>query len=255
MDETVNVVRQQFPWVTVLPEKVNHGFAVGNNIAMRRFHADYFALVNADVVVHPDWLSSLVQVMEADPRIGVAGSKVFFGNRVLLQHTGGMLRENALSYHLGANEFDIGQYDTLRDVDYVIGAALAFRGDMARSLGYLHNGYFFYFEEADFCANARKAGYRVVYVPGAVAYHDEKHSLSGTVSRKYLVMYHRSRYLFALRNLKTDEERRTFCAAERNWQGNNVRDLTYRLLLLRSKLAHWRLLLKDPWLLKTYHAE
>jgi hypothetical protein len=251
-DNTVRLVRENYPWVTVIPESTNHGFARGNNIAMRRHPADFFALVNADVVLHPDWLAEAIRAMGSDASIGVTGSKIFYGNRVLLQHAGGMFRENALTYHLGVNEFDIGQHDTPRDIDYAIGAAFVTRGDLARSLGYLPEAYFMYFEEAEYCVRVRRAGRRVVYTPTAVAYHDEKHSQSGSFSLRFLLLYHRARYLFALRVMTTADERQRFCRAEREWLRQSARDWRYRLLLLRSLLMNWSYLKAEPWLLRVW---
>ncbi len=250
-DDTVRLIRRDFPWVTLISERVNSGFAAGNNIGMRSHPADYFALVNPDVVLDPNWLKNILDVMEADRTIGVAGSKVFYADGKLLQHAGGMFRDNALTYHLGDKEPDKGQYETLRDVDYVLGAALVTRGDLARQLGYLPEAYFpAYYEEAEFCTRVRKAGQRVVYVPGAVAYHDEKHSGSGKMTLKFLRLYHRHRYLYALRNLTSIEERQKFISAEHEWRRKYARGVRATTLLWYSKLMHWRLLLKDPWLLK-----
>ncbi len=251
-DGTVRILQESYPWVTLLPEKTNHGFAKGNNLAMRRYPADYFALVNADVVLHPKWLAEIIQTMEADSSIGVAGSKIFFGNRVLLQHTGGMIRDNALTYHLGAYEFDIGQYHLLRDIDYAMGAAFVTRGDVARALDYLPEAYFMYFEEAEYCLRVRRGGERVVYVPTAIAYHDEKHSTSGSISWRFLLKYHRARYLFALRMMTTPADRERFCQAEREWLRGQARDGRYRLLLLRSLLVNWPQLRAAPWLFRAW---
>jgi len=252
-DDTVRLIHETYPWATLIPETINHGFARGNNLAMRCHPADYFALVNADVVLHPDWLANIIRVLEADASIGVAGSKIFYGNRVLLQHTGGMFRENALTYHLGVNEFDIGQYDAQCDIDYAMGAAFVTRGGLARSLNYLPEAYFMYYEEAEYCVRVRRAGHRVVYVPTAIAYHDEKYSQSGKgASWRFLSLYHRARYLFVLRTMNTPEERQQFCRAEREWLRRYARGGHYQILLLQSLLANWPQLKADPWLLRAW---
>src|SRR5258708_6409306 len=185
-DGTPNLINSRFPWVKVLAERKNHGFARGNNIAMRTFPADVFALVNPDVILDPLWLRSAVEILQEAPGVGVVASKLFYSNRVLLQHTGGIVQENAITQHRGDREFDIGQYETPRDVDYAMGAALVTRADLAQSLDYLPEAYFMYYEEADYCLRARKQGYAVRYCPQAVAYHDERHSLSGKPSRPSL---------------------------------------------------------------------
>ena len=246
-DETVTLLRSHYPWVTLIAEEKNHGFARGNNIAMRAIKADYYALVNADAVMHPRWIEEMVQTMQVYPNIGVAGSKIFFGNRVLLQHTGGYLRANALTYHTGANELDISQHNVMKDVDYVMGAAFMIRANVAEQLHYLPEAYFMYYEETEFCVRVRKAGYRVVYVPEAIAYHDENFSQSKSFTDRFLFLYHRSRYLFVLRNMRTPQERREYVEAERAWRHVSRNGLGKSRYLWRAKLSHWQLILRHPW--------
>jgi len=250
-DNTVALIRDGYAWVSLIAETVNHGFAGGNNVGMKRYPADYFALVNPDVVLDPNWLTHIIDVMDADANIGVGGSKIFYDGGQLLQHAGAMFHDNVLTYHLGDHEPDNGQYDVQRDVDYVMGAAMVSRGALTRELGYLPEDYFpAYYEEADFCTQVRRAGYRVVYIPKAVAYHDEKHSGSGTMSVTFLRRYHKHRYLYALRNLTTAEERLKFITMERDWRGKYANDRNSRMLLLYSKLINWRWLIRRPWLFR-----
>jgi GT2 family glycosyltransferase len=244
-DNTLSIIMQHFPGVLVFSNKRNLGFAAANTLAMRRLPSDYFGLVNADVRLDSEWLAALWEAFQADPQLAVAGSKVFFSDSNILQHAGAMIRANGLTYHLGVNEEDQGQHDQVLDVDYVMGAALALRGDLAEQLGYLNTQYFMYFEETELCARARRMGYRVRYVPKAVAYHYERHSLSGTPSTKYLWRYHRSRYRFAARNL----DPRTFCEAERAWIHQYIPDWKYRMLLRAARLSQVRLWLRHPWLI------
>lgn len=244
-DTTLSIVAQHFPEVIILANKKNVGFAKANTLAMQRFPSDYFGLINADVKLDSNWLIAMWEAFAADPKLAVAGSKIFFSQSSILQHAGAMIRPNGLTYHLGSGETDQGQYDEVREVDYVMGAALALRGDLARQLGYLNAEYFMYFEETELCAKAKRMGYRVCYIPKAVAYHYERHSLSGKTTAKYLWRYHRSRYRFAARNL----DPRTFCEAERTWLRHSVSDLRYRLLLCAARLSQVRLWLRHTWLL------
>ena len=55
----------------------------------------------------------------------------------------------------------------IRDVDYVIGAALAVKRARLEQIGLFDEGYFLYYEDVDLCQRARRAGYRVVYIPDA----------------------------------------------------------------------------------------
>lgn len=250
-DGTAALVRRDFAWVNLIETGRNTGFAGGNNIGMKAYPAAYYALVNPDVVLDPGWLSALLTVMQADPSIAVAGSKVFYADGVRLQHAGAMFRDNALTYHLGDGETDHGQFDQLRDVDYVLGAAMLIRGSVAAQLDYLPEAYHpAYFEEAEFCYRARLAGYRVVYVPGAVARHDEAHSGSGKMTVRYMLRYHTRRYLFALRNFTSPAQREQFIIAERAWRRTNARGLRVNALLLVCKLANGRRLWGNGWLFR-----
>jgi GT2 family glycosyltransferase len=72
-------VEAELPSVRVLRSPINHGFAGGNNLALRDLaHADYVALVNNDVTVGADWLAPLVETLEADPDVGAACPKILF---------------------------------------------------------------------------------------------------------------------------------------------------------------------------------
>jgi GT2 family glycosyltransferase len=251
IDGTAAFIRHEYPAIHLIESAHNTGFAGGNNIGMKAYPADYFVLLNSDAVLAPNFVSVMVHYMENSPTTAVAGAKVFYGDRIRLQHAGGMFRDNALTYHIGEGEFDHGQYDTVREVDYVIGAAMAIRGRIAQALGYLPEAYFpAYFEEADFCYQARSAGYRVVYLPQAVAYHDERFSGSGTQSLKFIRRYHTRRFLFALRNFKTRSDRDKFLKAELEWRKKSTPGVRTLLLLTFCKLANWRYFPEALWLFR-----
>ncbi len=249
-DGTVTLIRKQFPWVTLLSERNNQGFAGGCNIGMRAQSADYYALINPDAEIAPDWITTLVAVMEADRLIGVGGSKIYYGNSRVIQHAGGVVRANALTLHLGDQEVDHGQYDTQRDVDYVMGAALLIWGETARALDFLPEVYYpAYYEEVDFCTQVRRSGQRVVYVPEAVAHHADQKRPNSALSIRFLRLYHKQRYLYALRNMTTPEQRRAFRDAERLWRGQYSAHVRMRLLLSYCTLINWRWLIGRWWLL------
>src|SRR5574337_1680150 len=75
-DRSIPLVRQQFPWVTIVENPSNMGFAGGNNAGIRAAAGAYVALLNNDTTVDPDWLSALVEVCEADPLVGACTSKI-----------------------------------------------------------------------------------------------------------------------------------------------------------------------------------
>ena len=77
-DGSVPLVRERFPQVRIVEAGDNLGFAGGCNLGIRATTSEYVALVNNDTVVEPGWLRPLVEVAEADPRVGLVGSKLLF---------------------------------------------------------------------------------------------------------------------------------------------------------------------------------
>jgi GT2 family glycosyltransferase len=77
-DDSVRLVREQFPSVRVLALNDNRGFSGGNNAGMRTTSAPYVVLLNNDTAVEPGWLKPLVAAAEADPSVGACGAKLLF---------------------------------------------------------------------------------------------------------------------------------------------------------------------------------
>ncbi|MDI6856339.1 MAG: glycosyltransferase family 2 protein, partial [Candidatus Thermoplasmatota archaeon] len=103
---------------------------------------------------------------------GIVGCKLLYPNG-RIQHAGARISIKELS-HYGVGEVDRGQYNELKEVDYVTGAALMIKREVIDKIGSLDEEFSpAYFEEVDWCARARKAGYRVVYDPNATLLHYE----------------------------------------------------------------------------------
>jgi O-antigen biosynthesis protein len=215
-DGSPDLVRRRFAQVEVIETGHNLGFAGGNNVALRRLETEYAVLLNPDVVVSRHWLRGLITPMASDPSIGIAGCKLTFPDG-RIQHAGGFIAgPQALPGHYGLNEVDEGQHDSLRDVEYVTGAAMAVTRPLLERIGLMDEGYFLYYEEVDFCRRARQAGFRVVYVPGATAMHDES-ALSKRGSPAYLEQMHSGRWRFLLKHEELENVCREAVPAEKVW--------------------------------------
>lgn len=199
-DGTPMAVRLQFPGVTVLENEENLGFAAANN---RGIHhalargADYIWLLNNDTVVAPDCLSALLAVAESDPKIGMVGPKIYYYDRPhRLQSAGGQISWHPFGTHLiGEGEADHGQYDQIREVDFVSGCALMAKRQAIEVTGLLDPDFFAYYEDPDWSVRMRRAGFRVVYVPQARVWHKGCMS-SGSNSALRDYYNHRNQLLF-----------------------------------------------------------
>jgi GT2 family glycosyltransferase len=178
-DDSVAYVERHFPSVQILRMDKNRGFAGGYNYALDRIDADYFVLLNQDVAVEPDWIEPLVAAGEAHPELGAAQPKLLDeARRTHFEYAGaagGMM--DLLGYpfcrgrimdHL---EEDRGQYDHETEIFWASGAALFIRAQLYRDLEGLDEAFFAHMEEIDLCWRVKRAGYRILYIPGSTVYH------------------------------------------------------------------------------------
>ena len=216
-DDSVAFTRERFPWVTIRENGGNLGFAAGNNAALRDDTAEIVVLLNPDVVLAPGTLAALAEALAADPRISIAGTKLWYPDGQAIQHAGGYITHpQALPGHYGIGQADSPEYGIPRDVEYVIGAATALRRSMLDKIGLLDEGYFLYFEDADLCARARRAGYRVVYWPAATGIHVES-ATAAKGSFAYLHRFHSGRWRYLLKHFPLTEIIHETFPAEMAW--------------------------------------
>ena len=178
-DESVEVLRAEFPSVRCLLLGENYGFAEGYNRALREVEADYLVLLNSDVATTEGWLAPLVAALEADPSVAAVAPKLRScthpSHFEYAGAAGGYIDYLGYPFCRGrilrSVEEDGGQYDDARDVFWVSGAAFCCRAEVFRRLGGFDGDFFAHMEEIDLCWRMQLQGYRVRIVPQSVAYH------------------------------------------------------------------------------------
>lgn len=178
-DDSVEVLRREFPSVTLLRMDRNYGFAGGYNRALQQIEADYYVLLNSDVETPVGWLEPLVETLDRNPDVAVVSPKLISSEeRRMFEYagaSGGYL--DVLGYPfcrgriLRTVEEDRGQYDDERDLFWVSGAAFCCRADVFHALGGFDDDFFAHMEEIDLCWRMQLAGYRVRVVPRSRVYH------------------------------------------------------------------------------------
>jgi len=189
-DGTASAVRERYgPRVDVIENGANLGFAAGNNTGIRKALADGASLIlllNNDTIVDPSFLDEMTRALLSSPDVGIVGPKIYFAQAPdQIWFAGGEISMwRGTARHIGIREIDRGQYDVERDVDYVSGCALLARRDVFERAGLLDPAYRAYFEDADLCMRAARAGSRVRYVPAAKVWHRISASTGGQLSRR-----------------------------------------------------------------------
>jgi GT2 family glycosyltransferase len=175
-DGSAEAIRGRWPYVRVLAQPRNLGFAAANNVGIRATRGDLVLLLNSDTVVPTGAVDALVGRLLAHPGAAVAGprlvdaagrTEISFGRMIgpaaeARQKVLGALHARHSPYaarwvaRATANE----QY-----VDWVSGACLLVHRAEAEAVGLLDERYFFYTEDVDFCAAVRARGRKVLYTP------------------------------------------------------------------------------------------
>ena len=194
-------LKNEHPEIKLVRIEKNSGFALGNNAgiryALQQLGVDYLLFLNNDTVVEPGFLSTLLKAIGLRQDIGIVGPKIYFYNSRTLWFAGGGLKKNTgFTYHIGVGEEDIGQYDEEKSVDFITGCALLVKKAVIERIGVLDPDYYNSHEDSDFCLRAKKAGYKLVYVPKSVIYHKLARTMGGRRSSYYLYYRTRNHLLF-----------------------------------------------------------
>jgi GT2 family glycosyltransferase len=192
-------VPQSSPNVTLITNSQNLGFAGGCNVGIAhllRKNTDYVLLLNDDTEVAPNLLEVLVEAAEQDSSIGMLGPKIlYYEPSSTIWSAGGAVDRYGQPTHLRADEPDADSAEQPHDVDYASGCALLVKRAVIDRIGPLDERFFAYFEETEWCARARRAGFRVVYVPMGRVWHKVTPTARGQ-SAMYLYLMTRNRLLY-----------------------------------------------------------
>jgi GT2 family glycosyltransferase len=172
-DDSVDLVKSEFPWVvTIIENSSNLGFAKACNQGIEASKGRFVALLNNDTEAHPSWLAELLSAAREHPDAGMFASKtLFFDRRDVIDTTGHLIYPDGLNRGRGRLEVDRGQYDDKADVFFPSGCAALYRRDLFAEIGLFDVSHFAYGDDTDIGIRGRLAGWKCVFVPGAVVYH------------------------------------------------------------------------------------
>lgn len=185
-DDSVAMVRDEYPSVELIANENNLGYGAAANQAIRASSADYVLLLNSDTKVQPGALQALSRYLDRHRRVAVVGPRI--------ANPDGSLQPSCYPFpsplYLFVEESALGQlmhhvpvvrdlylrswsHDRPRRVPSVLGAALALRREAVDSIAGFDEFFFMYFEEIDLCYRLRNAGWEVHFAPVACVTHSE----------------------------------------------------------------------------------
>ncbi|MBU1289930.1 glycosyltransferase family 2 protein [Patescibacteria group bacterium] len=184
-DGTPELISKKFPEVRLIKKEKNLGFTGGNNEGIKQAEGEILFLLNDDTKIHSKLIEVLVGELESSPEMGIVGPKIYFMDKPNeIWFAGGKIDwAKSDSFHLGRGLTDkelIG--DSKKEVDFITGCSLMIKKEVVDKIGLLDDVFFAFYEDADWCQKAKKAGYQVLYIPFGGVWHIK----SATASHVFL---------------------------------------------------------------------
>jgi GT2 family glycosyltransferase len=206
--EPASRLTARFPWIELIARPTNDGFAAGVNLAARSTRSPFLLLVNPDCVITTSMCGQLMTEIENRPDVAVAGPRIRNADGTVQPSarrfpdftTAVAGRSSWLTRVLPDNPFSRRNLPAREShlseptqVDWVSGACMLVRREAFDAVDGLDEGFFLYWEDADFCRRLAQAGWRTLYVPAATAVHVGGRS-SRHAADASLEAFHRSAY-------------------------------------------------------------
>ncbi len=214
-DNSLQILKEEFPTVQVLDLEYNYGFAEGYNRAIQQLEDEYVVLLNSDVEVTNNWLHPILTYLDAHSDVVAAQPKI-------LKWTNSSLRVRGFEHAGAAGGFidclgypycrgrivdyveeDKGQYDSIVDIFWASGACLVIRKETYIKAGGLDADFFAHMEEIDLCWRLNARGHRLVCIPESKVYHLGGGSLPYNNPRKTFLNF-RNNLLMIYKNAPTN---------------------------------------------------
>lgn len=217
-DGTLEYLKKCFPEVQIVRNISNVGFTKATNQAIEKSSGQYILWLNTDTILKVDALPKLLQFLEANPKVGIAGPKVLNPDGTFQPQCrrGLPTPMAALSYllkldRLFPSNHAMRQYllsylpiDSANQVNAVSGCCLMARRQVWNDIGPLDEDYFGFGEDLDWCVRAKKVGWEVWYYPGSAIIHLK--GQGGVHAKPYHKVWgiHQAMRMFYFKHLRAD---------------------------------------------------
>ena len=179
-DGSSDFIKDNFPLVHLVANTENVGFAAANNQVLPQCKGKYIFFLNPDTEVVSDTFSEAISFMDANPSVGLAGTKIINPDGTL---------QWSVSYKYPGQRYTANELSDLPGkIACVLGASMIGRSELIKGIGGFDEDFFLYGEDQDLCLRIRKLGHEIGYIDSATVIHlggqSEKDSLSSEVWKK-----------------------------------------------------------------------
>jgi N-acetylglucosaminyl-diphospho-decaprenol L-rhamnosyltransferase len=198
-DGSAEAVRERFPDARLFALERRTGKAENDSLLLREARGRYCLLLNEDSELREGAARALLDALEADPRAAAAGAQLLTSDG---RPTACAWRLPDAGWALAAAVFLHDRYAVqsrggeTREVGWVQSSAMLVRRSAAEQVGWLDPDFFVYSDETDFCKRLHDAGWRILFVPSALAVHHDQLTTDEGAMRRRIVEFHRNRDLY-----------------------------------------------------------
>jgi hypothetical protein len=206
-DETASTLPREFPQINFIRSEKNLGFARACNLAVKAARGEFLLLLNSDARPAPDALEKAAAWLRAHPDCAVAGAQLLNADGSRQNSIANFptlateLLNKSLLRRLWPDKFPGKEqmFTAPVDVETVVGAFMLVRKSVWGALDGLDERFFFFFEETDFCLQARRKKFRAVHLPDVRVWHGQGQTAK-QISVGARIEYWRSRYIYFAKN-------------------------------------------------------
>ena len=204
-DDSIAILKNEFPEVTIIKNNDNYGFAGGYNVALEQVEEPYYALINSDIEVTEHWLVSILELFENDAETAIIQPKILdYKRKVHFEYAGaagGFIDKYGYPFCRGrifdTVEKDFGQYNDEKQIFWASGACFFIRKEVFRTLNGFDSSFFAHQEEIDLCWRAFNLGYKVKFTSKSVVYHVGGATLNDSNPQKTYLNFRNSLLMLA----------------------------------------------------------
>ncbi len=178
-DNSLQVMKEHFPQIKIIPLSENTGFAGGYNRALKQVDSEYYVLLNSDIEVTAQWIEPVIQFMDANEDVVACQPKILaYHQKDEFEHagaSGGFMDYLGYPFCRGrlfnTIEKDSGQYDQPTEIFWASGACMFIRSKEFHAAGALDEHFFAHMEEIDLCWRLKRKGLKLFCFPQSHIFH------------------------------------------------------------------------------------
>lgn len=181
-DDSVKIIKDNFPSFKLICSQNNLGFGKANNLAVKHSQGEHLLFLNTDTILIENTPKILSEYLHQNYDVAAVGSRITFQDSSYQLSCGNLPNLvvelfDKIRYTLDNKWHSLFSnlhdrlYSKVQEVGWVTGACLMIRRDVFEQIGGFDENFFMYFEDKDICKRVKDLGYKVVYYPKTTIIH------------------------------------------------------------------------------------